>query len=222
MPLKAFACPQNSKARCWTPCSGRGQKARSLPRAQRSDLGQPLRVHRPPRNRASMPEGSGFSVASKHSADHEKQAPTHRDSSSDASSRLIVPNRAERARTPSSPRSSAASPQKASSWLFLATSRFGDTGTDGQCSPDRIIAQCPQRELALLSRRESVQWSLPASPNGTSPTGLHPGNEDSPGGDSSATPKGTSTQRACGLVVAIGTRTGDSSWICGPVGSTAK
>ena len=152
MPLKAFACPQNSKARCWTPCSGRGQKARSLPRAQRSDLGQPLRVHRPPRNRASMPEGSGFSVASKHSADHEKQAPTHRDSSSDASSRLIVPNPAERARTPSSPRSSAASPPKASSCLFLATSRFGDTGTDGQCSPDRIVAQRSRGELTQLSQ----------------------------------------------------------------------
>ncbi len=163
-PLKAFVCPHNSNARCWKPCSGRGQKARNLPLARRTALGPPLRVRRPPRNRASMPEGSGSSVASKHPADHENKAPTHRDSSSDASSRLIVPNPAERARTPSSPRSSAASPPKASSCLFLATSRFGDTGTDGQCSPDRIVAQRSRGELTQLSQGNPFNEVCPRNP----------------------------------------------------------
>ena len=159
MPLKAFACPQNSNARCWKPCSGRGRKAKSLPRAQRSDLRTSLRVHLSPRNRASMPGESGSSVASKHPADHENKAPTHRASSGDASSRLIVPNPAERARTPSSPQSSAASSQKASSWLFLATSR----SRDDSHTCDSTASVC-QTESLLNALKENSLCSAEGNP----------------------------------------------------------
>lgn len=226
MPLKAFACRQNSNARCWKPCSGRGRKAKSLPRAQRSDLGPPLRVHLSPRNRASMPGESGSSVASKHPADHENKAPTHRDSSGDASSRLIVPNPAERARTPSSPQSSAASSQKASSWLFLATSRFGDASHT--CDSTASVCQTESLPNALKENSLCTAEGNPFNevcPRDRTALLLQDSNQatkKAPEAIPQRRPRKLQPREHCGLAVVVGTRNRDSSWNPGSIGSTAE